>query len=82
MEQMVINSKADLGIEARSGHHCNKEALKAFSIIFDQVHVKTKVFSFELDRNYHAFPYLTCEIYHDLPPQQLFKWIKMYRVPK
>jgi hypothetical protein len=79
IEEMVTNSKADLEIEARSGHHCNKEALKAFSIIFDQVHNKAKVFSFEPGRHYHAFPDLSCEIYHDLSPQQLYKWIQMHR---
>ncbi len=79
MEQMVINSKADLGIEARSGHHCNKEALKQFGIIFDQVHTKANVFSFKEGRYYGAFPDLSSEIYHDLSPQQLYKWIKMHR---
>ena len=79
VEQMVTNSKADLGIEARSGHHCNKEALKQFNIIFDQVHTKANVFSFEVGRYYSAFPDLSCEIYHDLSPQQLHKWIKMHR---
>ena len=78
VEQMVTNSKADLGIEARSGHHCNKEALKQFNIIFDQVHTKANVFSFEEGRH-SAFPNLSCEIYHDLSPQQLYKWIKMHQ---
>jgi hypothetical protein len=54
IEEMVTNSKADLEIEARSGHDCNKEALKAFSIIFDQVYNKAKAFSFEPGRHYHA----------------------------
>jgi hypothetical protein len=30
-------------------------------------------------RPYHAFPDLSCEIYHDLSPQQLYQWIKMHR---
>lgn len=36
MEQMVTNSKPNLGIETRSGHYCNKEALK-------QVHTKLMI---------------------------------------
>ena len=42
IEEMVTNSKADLVIEARSGHHCNKEAFKAFSIIFGKYITRLK----------------------------------------
>ena len=71
--------KDDLGMSSRSGYHCNKRSITTFQCILEQVHNKAKMFQFQPGRKFLVFPNLSREIFANLSPTSLQRWIKKHR---
>lgn len=76
IDKLLRQSNADVQREAKSGHHCNSKQKLTFTTILTQVHCKAKVFMFCPGREYKTFPGLRRDIFKDLCPGPLAKWLR------
>ena len=79
IDEMQQQTKQDLGMSSRSGHHSNKRSIKTFQCILEQIHRKVKMFQFTPGREFLVSPNLGREIFANLSPKSLQSWIKKHR---
>ena len=79
LEKLLVTSSQDLGLTKRSTHHTNKTRQAVFTSIFNQLHIKAKMFDFVPGRKFESFPKVTRSIYSSLDKKKLHRWISKHK---